>query len=142
MTRDHAVKILQALFRSQNVDSPGLNEKNLGGAAIGDLQIYFQYQPDDGTLKCSALIYRFREAPRPGVLEGFKREEALGTTGRGGGVVDYQPENNGLYLTRSYLEPVNPTQFMNDIVELMAASRLWGGEVLERVSAQVFNSEE
>ena len=141
MTRDQAVKILQAFFKSQNVESEGLNEKNLGGASIGDLQVYFEYQPEKAALKCSALIYSFRQAPKPGVLDGFKKEEQAGTD-TGGGAVDYQPENKGLYLSRSYTEPVEDTVFLNDMAYLMSASRVWGGEVLERVASAVFHPEE
>src|SRR4051794_1899302 len=106
MTRDEAVRILRNFFKSQNVDSPGLNDKNLGGAQVGDLQIFFEYQPEIGALKSSAHIYSFREEPKKEILAGFKQEEAERTTDTGGGVVDYQPENRGLYLSRTYTEVV------------------------------------
>jgi hypothetical protein len=141
MTRDEAITILKAFFKSQNVDSPGLNEENLGGASIGDLQVYFEYQPDSGALKCSAHIYSFRQPPRPGILEGFKKEEVAGTD-TGGGSLDYQQENSGLFLSRSYIETVSDSEFMDDMVALMAASRVWGDEVLERVASSVLHSDE
>jgi hypothetical protein len=141
MTRDQAVKLIQALFKSQNAESEGLNENNLGGLSVGDLQIYFEYQPDRGLLNCSALIYRFRQTPKPGVLEGFEQEERSGKTDTGGGRFEYQQENKGVYLSRSYTEPVADSEFISDIENLMLATRTWGGEVLERVASSVFNQE-
>ena len=137
MTRDEATKMLQTFFHSQNVESLGLNENNVGGVAIGDLQLYFQYQTDEGALKCSALIYSFRNPPKEGILAGFTQETK--TTDTGGGTLDYQPENSGLYLSRSYIKPITNTQFVKDIEKLLAASRVWGNEVLERVAARVFS---
>ncbi len=138
MTRDEATAMLQTLFHSQNVESLGLNENNVGGVAIGDLQLYFEYQTDEGALKCSALIYSFRNPPKEGVLAGFKQEEKTADTG--GGVLDFQEENSGLYLSRSYTKPITNTQFIKDMEKLLAASRVWGNEVLERVAARVFSN--
>jgi hypothetical protein len=138
MTRDEATAILQTFFHSQNVESLGLNENNVGGVVIGDLQLYFEYKIDGGALNCSALIYSFHNSPQEGVLAGFKQEETV--TDTGGGLLDYQQENKGLYLSRSYTKPVTNTQFIKDMERLLAASRVWSNEVLERVAARVFSN--
>ena len=129
--------MVQAFFRANGVDSGGLNDNNLGGTAIEDSQIYFEYQPVTHSLKCSALIYKFQTDPRPGVIEGFKAEGA----DKGGGTIDYERENRGLYLSRDYSEPVPEAQFMADLERLMQASKVYGGEVLDRVASKVFAEE-
>ncbi|MBI4852875.1 MAG: hypothetical protein HY819_13860 [Acidobacteria bacterium] len=140
MTREEAVLILKRFFKMQHVDSPGLNENNVGGASIGDLELYFEYIPKEEALNCSALIYSFREEPKPGVIDGFKEEEQSGRASTGGGFVDYQPENKGLFLTRSYKEFVEDLDFLNDMEALLGASRVWSQEVLPKVAERVFQN--
>ncbi len=138
MIREEAIVILKKFFMMQGVESEGLNENNVGGASIGDLAIYFEYLPEQEALKCSALIYKFREDPKEGIIDGFKEEEEFERFSTGGGFVDYQPENKGLFLSRVYEEYVEELDFVNDLEQLLGASRVWGNEVLERVSARVF----
>ena len=139
MTRDQANKMVQSFFRVHGVESVGLNDKNLGGAAVGEAQIYFEYQPQRESLKCSALVYRFQAEPRPGIIEAFKLEEQSEPANTGGGTVDYEPENKGLYLSREYLETVSELDFAESLGELMKASRVYGDEVLDRVASKVFD---
>ncbi|MFY1831684.1 type III secretion system chaperone [Myxococcus fulvus] len=137
MTRDEATQLVQEYLRAQGVHlSPGLNPKGLGGVSVGEAQLYFEHSEDTGELKCSALIYRFRDAPRPGVLEGFRAEQAAGTDA-GGGTVDFEPESKSLFLSRSYQTPPIDLVFASELSKLMAASLRWGSEVFERVAAKV-----
>ena len=140
MMRDDAVGMVQKYFESYGVVSSGLNKNNLGGAAIGDAEIYFEYEPSAETLKCSALIYKFQVEPKTGILEKFRDEELI--TDTAGGKVDYEPENRGLYLSRVYSERVETEQLREDLDQLIHASRVWGIEVLERVAAKTFHPEE
>ena len=140
MTRDEAIATVQAYFRSLGVNSPGLNEHNFGGASIRDGQIYFEYQPTEQVLKCSALIYKFQVEPKRGILEQFREEER--TTNTGGGVLDYETENRGLYLSRSYAETISDQQFARDLDQLIDAGRVWSEEVLDRVGSKIFHPEE
>jgi hypothetical protein len=146
MTRERATGLARAFLRSYGVESAGLNANGLGGAAVGDGSVYFEYRPGPGgrpgTLKCSALIYRFHDLPKPGVLDGFRAEERAGTADTGGGRVDYEPENKGLYLSRVYAHPVDAAAFRRDMERLMKASRVWGDEVLDRVATRVFQKGE
>lgn len=134
MNRDDAVRMIQGFFKSHGVDSPGLNESNLGGARIGEEQVYFEYEPAERTLKCSALVYRFRDDPKPGVIEVFETE----AENTGGGVLEYQPVNKGLYLTRSYDQVVADEEFVDDLKRLLQAGRVYGDQVLDRVATKVF----
>lgn len=142
MIREEAILILKKFFMMQHIDSPGLNDNNVGGASIGDLELYFEYIPKEEALNCSALIYSFKEEPKPGVIEGFKEEENFGRTGTGGGFVDYQPENKGLFLTRTYSEYVEDIDFLNDMEALLGASRDWTKDVLPRVAEKVFQNQD
>ncbi len=138
ITRDEAIRMIQTYFKSHGVDSPGLNEINLGGASVGEHQIYFEYRPTKRALKCSALIYKFRDDPKPGVIEGFKAEEEAKTADTGGGVLEYEPMSKGLYLSRTYTDSVPDEEFAQDLKLLMRASEVYGSQVLEQVAAKVF----
>jgi hypothetical protein len=139
LNRDDAVGLIQGFFKSYGLDSPGLNESNLGGASLGDYQVYFEYQPANQSLKCSALVYRFRNEPKPGVIEGFEAEAQEKTADTGGGVLEYERANRGLFLTRSYGDAVSNEEFAGDLKRLMKASLVYGNQVLERVASKVFS---
>ena len=75
MTRDEAQRLVQSFFRATGqMNSPGLNPQGFGGMVVGEAQLYFEYRSDEQALECSALIYKFRDPPKPGVLEGFQQE--------------------------------------------------------------------
>ncbi|WP_342374262.1 hypothetical protein NVS55_23145 [Myxococcus stipitatus] len=137
MTRDEATQLVQSYMRAQGEHlSPGLNPNGLGGVAVGEAQLYFEHSSDTGALKCSALIYRFRDAPRPGVLDGFRDEQKAGTDA-GGGTVDFEPESKSLFLSRSYPTAPIDLVFASEMSKLMAASLVWGHDVFERVASKV-----
>jgi hypothetical protein len=137
MERNDAIAMIQAYYKANEVESPGLNEKNLGGASVGPYQIYFEYLPKDGILRCSALIYSFREDPKPGILEGFQEAEKAGANVNGG-YLEFQPENRGLYLSRDYTTLVSAEEFAANLTSLMQATEEWGGPILEQVAAKAF----
>jgi hypothetical protein len=143
LTFESARELVQWFVKSQGaVLSPGLNARGFGGIATGEAQLYFEFHADTQALECSALVYRFHEPPKPGVLEGFRQEEREGTDS-GGGTVDYEPENRGLYLSRTYTQQVpDGAAFAKDMKRLMKASAVWGDEVLDRVASRVFHPEE
>ncbi|MFY0566707.1 hypothetical protein ACN28E_23105 [Archangium lansingense] len=137
MTRDEAQRLVQAFMKSLGQSSEGLNPQGFGGAALGNAQLYFEYHADKQTLETSALIYKFRDPPKPGVLEGFRAEEKSGTDA-GGGTVDYETENNSLFLSRTYATVPPEATFREDMKRLTQASIVWGDEVLDRVASRVF----
>jgi hypothetical protein len=142
MTREAAQELLKWYVRSQGaVLSPGLNDRGFGGIMSGEAQLYFEYHEDSKALECSALVYRFHGPPKPGVLEGFQAEEKGGTD-TGGGSVDYEPENRGLFLSRTYAQVPQGEAFAKDMKRLMKASVVWGRDVLDRVASRVFHPEE
>ncbi|NMO16724.1 hypothetical protein HPC49_23765 [Pyxidicoccus fallax] len=137
MKIDEAQWLVQSFMRAHGENlSPGLNPQGFGGAAIGDAQLYFEFVPNTGELKCSALIYRFRDAPRPGVLEGFREEEKAGTD-TGGGAVDFEQESKSLFLSRTYTAAPSNEAFKDDMTRLMNASLAWGEGVFDRVADKV-----
>lgn len=141
MTRDEATRMVQRLYLGHGVRSAGLNANGFGGAMIGLGQVYFEHRAD-GILLCSALIYTFHDEPKPGIVEGFQDEERSGRSETGGGTVQYEPQNRGLYLARAYSMPVPDRTFRRDIDHLLRASLVWGREVLERVANRVFGHDE
>ncbi len=140
MTRDEAQRVVQSYVRSLGLAlSPGINMQGFGGIMAGQAQLYFEHAADSGELKCSALIYRFRDAPRPGVLDGFRDEQKAGTD-TGGGDVDFEPESKSLFLSRWYTQVPADKAFQDDMSRLMEASLEWGGDIFERVASRVIPS--
>lgn len=142
MTRDEAIRLIQSLALTGGVSTVGLNEKNLGGLALPGYEVYFEYTlpftQEEPSLTCRALIYRFRKPPAPGLVEAFRAEAAAGTPA-GGGELEYVEESQGLFLSRTYRKSPGDAAFVADMKALGEASRHWGGEVLERVTAKVFH---
>lgn len=142
MTREAAQRLVQIFVRPEaNPQSPGLNAEGFGGMVVGGAQLYFEWHEDTKALECSALVYKFHEPPKPGVIETFQAEEKEGTD-TGGGTVDYEPENRGLYLSRTYTQVPDERAFSKDMKKLMKASLTWSREVLDRVASRVFHPEE
>jgi hypothetical protein len=140
MTREDAQRLVQSFLRGLGQSqSPGLNPQGFGGVAVADAQLYFEYRSGEQALECSALIYKFREAPKPGVIEGFEQEEKSGTD-TGGGKVDYEPENKSLFLSRTYANAPSEPAFAEDMKRLMQASTVWGDTVMDRVASRVFKT--
>ncbi len=138
VTREAAAGLVRWFLQTQGVlETPGLNEQGFGGAMVGGAQLHFEHHADTQQLECSALVYRFREEPRPGVIEGFLKEAEEGAD-TGGGVVDYEPESRSLFLSRTYSELPSGTAFARDMEALMKASLEWGDDVLDRVATRVF----
>lgn len=132
MTREEAGRTVQALFRRANMTSSGLNDKGFGGLMIGKAQLYFEHRAKETDLVCRAHIFTFRKEPRPGVIDGLRKEETRGAL-TGGGHVEYMTENSGVFLTRHYLQPVAEGTFLADMDALANASLVWRDDVLPRV---------
>jgi hypothetical protein len=142
LTRESARRLVQGFLGEEGTPpSAGINEKGFGGMSAGGASVYFEWHEESQTLECSALVYRFHEPPKPGVLDGFKAEQKEGTDS-GGGTVDYEPENRGLFLSRDYTTVPSGADFAKDMKRLMKASAVWGDEVLDRVASRVFHPEE
>ncbi|MBN1203472.1 MAG: hypothetical protein JXB05_00925 [Myxococcaceae bacterium] len=140
MTRDEAQRLAQAfLAATGNPNSPGLNPQGFGGVAISDAQLYFEWHDTEQMLECSALIHKFHDSPKPGIIEGFEQEQKSGTD-TGGGSVDYEPENKSLFLSRNYTQAPPQTAFIEDMKRLMRASLVWSNEVADRVASSVFKT--
>jgi hypothetical protein len=140
VTREAARALVRWFMQSRGaMDSQGLNDEGLGGSMIGEAQLYFEHHADAQALECSALVYRFREDPKPGVVDGFKQEAREGTD-TGGGTVEYEEESKSLFLSRTYTVLPAGTDFSRDMDRLMKASLPWGREVLDRVASRVFGT--
>ncbi|HEX8705613.1 MAG TPA: hypothetical protein VF815_42660 [Myxococcaceae bacterium] len=138
MTRDEAQQLARAVLAAAGQpESVGLNPQGFGGVAVDNAQLYFEWHEDQQALECSALIYKFRDNPKPGVLEGFQAEQKAGTD-TGGGAVDFETENKSLFLSRTYTQAPPHPVFVDDMKKLMKASLVWGGEVMDRVASRVF----
>jgi hypothetical protein len=138
MKREEAVRLAKAYAAAHGVkDSPGLNDKNLGGLEIEGHTVYFEYQPEAKQLESGALIYKFHKPPKPKVLEAFQQEEQAGTD-TGGGHLYYEPKNQGLFLRRFYKTAPSDAQFIKDTDRLRKASQVWADQVLDRVATKVF----
>lgn len=131
MRRQEAEAMLRALAGA-DTGAPRFGEGDVTGVMLGPAALYFEYDAARGALSCGALVYRFRNAPRPGVLEDFLEEN----TGAGGGLLVYRGETRALLLGRTYTEATPAAEFAEDMKRLAAASLGWGAELLERVASR------
>jgi hypothetical protein len=137
VTRGEAAALVQALFAQAGQKSPGLNARGLGGISTGEVDVFFDHRDPPGTLKCSALIYRFKGPPKLKVVEAYRQAERAQLAQTGGGRFDFQPENGGMYLSRLYAEPVAPEQFVSEIGALTNAVGEWRSKVATKVAGQL-----
>lgn len=131
MTRDEAETMLRALVGDEAGGRP-LGGGGVAGVMLGAAELFFEYEAGRGALWCGALVYRFRNRPRPDVLEAFFEEGR----GAGAGCLVYREETRSLLLGRTYFEAVPGEEFAGEMKRLAAASLGWGAEVLERVSSR------
>ena len=89
---------------------------------------------DDGKLMCFSRIYTFQKPPEAALLEELHRAET--TVNTGGSDVEYIEELHGLYLVRSYTEPLPLGQLKQELTDLMTASVEWL-DVLEECIGRV-----
>ena len=137
MTRAEAAALVQALFATAGQKSPGLSEQGLGGLSTGEVDVFFEHRDPPGTLKCSALIYRFKGPPKLKVVEAYRQAERGKLADTGGGRFDFHPENGGMYLSRLYPEKVAPEQFVAEIAALTKAVGEWRTKVASKVAGQL-----
>jgi hypothetical protein len=138
MTRQEAEKLVAGLGKTYGVQAE-LSPGGFGGLSVDMASLFFEFSDAAQALECSALVYKFRDPPKPGIIEGFAAEAAAGTD-TGGGQVDYEPQNKGLFLSRTYQMSPEPTKFEGEMKTLMKASLAWGEQVLPRVSERVFHA--
>lgn len=129
MTREEAESLLRTLAGAGN-GAPRFGAGDVTGLMLGPAALYFEYDAARGALTCGALVYRFRNTPRPGVLEEFLEENR----GAGGGTLIYREETRALLLSRTYFAATPAGVFAEDMKRLAAASLGWGSELLERVA--------
>lgn len=132
MTREEAESMLRGLAGAGSAGVPRFGAGDVTGVMLGPAALYFEYDAARGALTCGALVYRFRNAPRPGVLEDFLEENR----GAGGGTLVYREETCALLLSRTYFAAAPAEVFAEEMKSLAAASLGWGSELLERVASR------
>ncbi|OGQ87920.1 MAG: hypothetical protein A2289_22705 [Deltaproteobacteria bacterium RIFOXYA12_FULL_58_15] len=149
MTFEEARLLVREYLDTLGLDSPGLNSSGMGGAVVGDLEVYFEYAPkhtscswiglqtakdvdDAGSwLRAHARIYTFMREAKPEVLAELQKAAQNPNIPNAGGEITYMSENHGLFLSRSYDEAPAVKTFCRDIEVLMATSRHWLENVVE-----------
>lgn len=153
MKQEEALKLVDEFLRAHGLSGSRTEDDAAAAAASdegkgedlfagGDPEIAFRYIAETGVLKCYVLIYQFADDPKPGVVETCRSEAAAPNTEMGGGELEYDSADRGLYLSRSYTDPVSVEQLSTDLFRLQEASVAWGEDVLGRVADQVFRPEE
>jgi hypothetical protein len=133
VTRGEAEAMLRSLAGTEG-GAAFFGGGGVAGLMLGEAELFFEYDAARGSLSCGALVYRFRKALRPGVLQTFFEE--AGAAGAGGGALVYREETRSLLLSRSYFEEVGGEEFAREMKRLAAASLGWGAELLERVASR------
>lgn len=127
MTRDEAVRQVKTYLGDMGVDSPGLGADDWGGIELPEGSVLFEYQAA-GTLRASALVYRFARPPSERLRAALVQAGAQADTGGGG--VEFVGDGLSLCLSRTYATAVDPDLFQAQIEALYGASRDWEAEVL------------
>ncbi|HEX8354741.1 MAG TPA: hypothetical protein VF611_17675, partial [Pyrinomonadaceae bacterium] len=99
MTREEAESLLRAVVGGDS-GAPLLGAGDVAGVMLGAAELFFRYDAGRGALACGALVYRFRSAPRPGVLEAFFEEASAAAADAGS--LAYHEETRALLLARTY----------------------------------------
>lgn len=137
MTRDDAERLLRSLFDAYGLSAGRVFDgKDVAGVMLGEAELFFHYEPERRSLWCGALVYRFRAAPRPGLLEAFfDEEESLNAPGDGDGTLEYREETRSLLLARTYETPPASDEFADDVRRLASASLVWARETVSRIAS-------
>lgn len=130
MTRDEAQRAVQSFFEAHGqTGSPGLNARGLGKANLDADILTFEFIEAQGALRCGVLVYRFREKPRPEILQALRDEDrAEPAPGR----LEYDAEARSLLATRRYEAP--PENLPTDLEELRETARRWREEGIPRAA--------
>lgn len=137
MTREEAAGLIAAHFRKHRIEQPGLNKQGAAGALIAGEQLLFEHDANSGALRCSALIYRFREQPFPGLIEAMREVAKQPAPGTGGAGLVYRSDHMSLSLARQYTQVPPASVFEEDQAELRQACTRWRQETFATVAEQV-----
>lgn len=129
MTRADAIRLVKALFRAVQMESPGLNEQGFGGIMLPDADLYFEHQSPGDCLVCYGRIFEFRKDAEPAVLDALHAE---GQSLPPGLCVEYIPETRRLFLARTYGDVVEEKVFVEQMMDLAKTTAAWSREVLPR----------
>ena len=135
MHQNEALAMVQEFLEAHGLDESAASSPEDGSQdeeAVWQPDIAFQVDAESGKLKCWALIFQFDRPPSDGFLCACLEEADRGAD-TGGGTVEYDPRDRGLYLTRSYTSRIGVVQLSADLRRLQEASEAWGDEVLDRV---------
>lgn len=135
MTREGANALIRGYAEAKGGSAEGLNAEGLEALTTGSVDLAFQLE--GSSLKASALIYRFRKDPKPGLIEAM--EDEAHRTPTGGGAVDYEPESKAVFLSRTYTAIPSEAQFTADLDALAAAAKQWSTETVQAVAERVWH---
>ena len=126
MTLTDAQNMIRGFFGALGISSPGLTAQGLGGASIEATSVAFRFEGE--LLRCSAIVFQFRQAPTPKVLEQLmaydKREGLSDERGR----LVYDAESQTLGVERSYRDLAPANQLMPDLLELARRATIWSND--------------
>ncbi len=139
MKKDETEKLLADFFARFGKASFAFGQSNFVKANIGEAVIGFEYQKDEQTLTCRALIYRFRRQPRTEILRQITvAAENDRTTDAGD--VSFDPQSLTLSLVKNYSRKINSRLFAAQMQQLAATSLIWSSTILGQVAAKSGNA--
>ncbi len=137
MIKRDAEILLNEFFSGFGKSVQAFADRNFVKVNIGEAVIGFEFRAAEKTLFCHALIYQFRQPPRPEILRAIEREEQNGAD-TGGGEIVFDQKNNSLALVRGYDKFVDPDVFTSQMQKLAAASLNWSSIILDRAATSAF----
>lgn len=132
MKREEATRQIEAFFRKLGMRASFSNEQNFVKASVGEAVLGFEFDESEEILKAKALIYRFRNAPKPEILDAVYDQAKEANSG--GGQMFFDENDMTLYLEKDFVEPLGDENFHKQINILAQASFFWSSRKLQQVA--------
>lgn len=132
MTKTQAEKQLETFFRRLGIKASFFKDKNFVIANVGEVVLGFEFIENEEKLKTKALIYRFRNAPKPEILNAIFAEASEAISG--GGQIFFDKNELSLFLEKDFTENLDTDIFRKQVNILAQASLFWSNRKLRQIA--------
>ncbi len=126
MTLVEAQTVVRAFLGALGIESAGLSALGIGGVAVDGTTVAFQFA--DGALKCSAVVFQFREPAIPAVLEQLMAFDKRQKLSDARGQLVYEPESKTLAVERTFTSVLSAKELTPELLELVRRALHWSTE--------------
>lgn len=134
MTKTQAEKQIETFFRKIGIAASFYPGKNFVKANVRDVLLGFEFIENEEILRAKALIYRFRNAPKPEIRRAIFSQASEANSG--GGRIIFDEKELSLFIEKEFTEYLEPDIFRKKINILTQASLFWSSRKLQQVAEQ------